>query len=409
MITFAVIAFVLLAAAVGLVLWPLLRRQVAPAPAREATNLDVHRDQYAELAAEFEAGTLGAKGYEQARDELHRRVLEEAATPARAARQYAPGRFMPIAIALAVPLSAIVLYLHLGNLTGLVAQRHAAADLSSITADEFKDMTAKLAARLQQSPGDAEGWVMLGRAYRAMNDFPEANAAFGKALALRPRDADLMADYAESLALAAGRSLAGEPTRLLERALKLDPGSSKVLTLLGSAAFERKDYRAAIGYWGDVLKQPAVSPELAQALQKGVEEARLRLGGNAAGPATAAKPGAAKERVTGSVQLDAALRARVQAEDTVFIFARAADGPRAPLAIAKIKVADLPYQFSFDDSSAMMPDMKLSRFPAVVIGARVSRSGGAAPMAGDLEGSSVPVQPGRSGIIVTIDRVVAGS
>jgi cytochrome c-type biogenesis protein CcmH len=409
MIAFAVVALALLAAALAVVLWPLLRRPAAPALAREQSNLDIHRDQFAELARDVEAGALGAERYEQARDELHRRVLEEAAAPAPVRNPAAPGKLAPVLIAFFVPLTAIVLYFHLGNLAGLVAPRHPAADLSSITADEFKDMTAKLAARMQQNPGDAEGWTMLGRAYRAMDRFPEANAALKKAVELRPQDADLLADYAESLALAAGRSLAGEPTRLLERALKLDPRSSKVLTLSGSAAFERKDYRAALGFWGAVLKQPDVSPELAQALQKGMDEAKARQAGKSALALAAEQPGTGKERVTGSVKLDAALRAKVRADDTVFVFARAADGPRMPLAIAKIKVADLPYQFSFDDSSAMMPDMKLSRFPEVVIGARVSKSGGATPVAGDLEGASAKVKPGRTGVVVTIDRVVAGS
>ena len=403
MITFAVIAFALLAGAVAVVLWPLLRRAPAQAPAREQSNLEIHRDQFAELAHDVEAGALGAQGYEQARDELHRRVLEEAAAPA-ARQAVAPGKLAPVLVAFFVPLGAIVLYLHLGNLGGFLVPRHPAADLSSISADEFKDMTAKLAARMQQNPGDAEGWTMLARAYRAMNRFPEANAAFKKAVELRPQDADLLSDYAESLALAAGRSLAGEPTRLLERALKLAPRNSKVLTLSGSAAFERKDYRAALGFWGAVLQQPDVSPELAQALQKGMDEARARMTGK---PAVAdARPAGGRERVTGSVQLDAALRAKVQPDDTVFVFARAADGPRMPLAIAKIRVADLPYRFSFDDSSAMMADMKLSRFSEVVIGARVSKSGAAAPAAGDLEGTSARVKPGRTGVIVTIDRVV---
>jgi cytochrome c-type biogenesis protein CcmH len=152
------------------------------------------------------------------------------------------------------------------------------------------------------------------------------------------------------------------------------------------------------------LKQPGTAGELAQALQKGIEESKARLGGK---PAPAIVAG--KERVSGSVNLDAPLKTRVRPEDTVFVFARAAQGPRMPLAIVKIKVADLPYQFSFDDSSAMMPDMKLSRFAEVVIGARVSKSGGAKPMAGDLEGTSGKIKPGRSGVVVTIDRAVAGS
>ena len=92
--------------------------------------------------------------------------------------------------------------------------------------------------------------------------------------------------------------------------------------------------------------------------------------------------------------------------DVVFIFARAATGPRMPLAIAKAKVADLPYRFTLDDSMAMLPDMKISGFPQVVVGARISKSGSATPASGDLEGVGTPVRPGASGVNVTIDRVV---
>ncbi|HKB82297.1 MAG TPA: c-type cytochrome biogenesis protein CcmI [Burkholderiales bacterium] len=403
MIGFAGTALILLILATIIVLWPLLKRSRPAAAGRELSNLDIHRDQFAELDKDLAAGTLGADRYEQAKDELEKRVLEESAAPDIAPQPAHPGKSVPIVLGVLIPLTAILLYLYLGNLQGLDAQRHAADDLSSITPDHFQEMTAKLAARMQREPGDAEGWKMLGRAYRAMERFGEANDAYKKAVELRPRDADLLADYAETLALAAGRSLAGEPTRLLDRALKLDPRSAKVLTLSGSAAFERKDYKAAIGYWEAVIKQPGVGDELAQALQKGMDESRARMAGK---PATAVTAG--KERVTGTVNIDDSLKGKVRPDEAVFVFARAANGPRMPLAIVKIKVSDLPYQFSFDDSMSMVPEMKLSKFAEVVIGARVSRSGGATASAGDFEGFSDKFRPGRTGVRVTINRAVAG-
>lgn len=402
MIVFAAVAICLLLLAIAIVLWPLLRRSGVPESGRALSNLDIHRDQFAELAQDLQSGTLTAENYEQAKVELERRVLEEAA-PATLRRPAASGRIAPVSVAIFIPLAAVVLYLSLGNLQGVSAPRHPAADLSSITANDFQDMTAKLAARMQQNPADAQGWKMLGRAYRAMERFAEANEAYEKAVELNPNDADLLADYAESLALGAGRSLAGEPTRLLERARKLDPNSSKVLTLSGSAAFERKDYKAAIAHWQTVLKQPGVSGELAQALQQGVDEAKARLGGKA--PRAAAAPG--KERVSGEVSLDASLRDKVRPDDAVFVFARAAEGPRMPLAIVKVRVADLPYRFSFDDASAMTPEMRLSSFTDIVIAARVSRSGSAVPAPGDLEGRSGRIKPGQTGVRIIIDRPAA--
>ena len=105
------------------------------------------------------------------------------------------------------------------------------------------------------------------------------------------------------------------------------------------------------------------------------------------------------------VRLDGALAAKVAPGDTVFVFARAAQGPRMPLAIIKRKAGDLPLAFSLDDSSAMSPELKLSRFPSVVIGARISRSGDAMPRSGDLVGQVGPVDTGSGNLVIVIDGV----
>jgi cytochrome c-type biogenesis protein CcmH len=396
-IAFSAIAVVLLLLALAIVLRPLLKRATSAVVVRSQSNLEIHRDQFVELQRDLASGSLSPDRYEQAKAELEKRVLDEGATPADARQAVTPGKTAPIIVGVLIPLAAVLLYLYLGNPQGLVAPDQSPA----ITPEHFQDMTAKLAARMEQTPDDAQGWAMLGRAYRTLERFAPANDAFAKAVKLKPDDADLLADYAESLGLAAGRSLAGEPTRLLDRALKLDPHNTKVLALSGSAAYERKDYAAAIRDWEAILKQPGISGELAQALQKAIDESKTLLSGKAAFVAITGK-----ERVRGEVSLDASLKAKVQPDDTVFVFARAAKGPRMPLAIARTRVRELPYRFSFDDSSAMMPDMKLSKFSEVVIGARVSRSGSATPAAGDLEGFSGGVKPGQTGIRVNIDREI---
>ena len=343
---------------------------------------------------------LGDAQVDQAKADLERRVLEEAARPAEGVAVARRGRTAPIAVGLLIPVAAVLLYLQVGTPEGLDVTQHAASDVSSMTAERFQEMTEKLAARMREKPNDAEGWMMLGRAYRAMDRFDEAAAALRKAVALSPGNADLLADLAEALALKNGRTLAGEPTRLLNRALKLDPDNDKVLALSGSAAFERKDYKAAIRHWEALLKRPKVSGELAQALSAGIAEARAL----STGKKTVGAP--ASGRVSGTVTLDSALRTRAAPEDTVFVYARAAQGPRMPLAIVKIQVKDLPYNFSLDDSMAMMPEMKLSAFTDVIIGARVSKSGSAKPAAGDLEGASARISPGAKGVTVAIDQVV---
>ncbi len=401
MTAFIVIVAVLLLLAVAIVLRPLLKSGPGTGVAGDEANFEIYRDQLAELENDLESGVLGAEQFDQAKADLDRRVLEEAARPAVAVPGARGGRAVPIVVGVLIPVAAVLLYLQFGTPQGLHVTKDAAGDGSSMAAEHFQEMTEKLAARMREKPDDAEGWMMLGRAYRALERFDEAADALRKAVALNPGNADLLADLAEALALGNGRTLAGEPTKLLDRAFKLDPDNDKVLALSGSAAFERKDYKAAIRHWEALLKRPKVSGELAQTLSSGIAEARALSAGR---KTVAAKPGPG--RVSGTVTLDSALQARAAPEDTVFVYARAAQGPRMPLAIVKVQVKDLPYNFALDDSMAMMPEMKLSAFTEVIIGARVSKSGGAKPAAGDLEGASAKVSPGANGVTVAINQVV---
>ena len=287
-----------------------------------------------------------------------------------------------------------------------------------VTAAQVEAMVRGLAERLKERPDDADGWVMLARSYAALDRHPEAVPAFQRALALRPRDAGLMADYADALAMASGGTLAGEPSRVIDQALAIEPAHPKLLALAGTAAFSRKDFAGALRHW-EKLAQLAPDSEYMAQLQSGIDAARQRLAGPAAAPASAPTasttapiapvPATAAASVSGEVRLAPDLAAKVAPEDTVFIFARAAEGPRMPLAILRKQVKDLPVQFTLDDSLAMSPAAKLSSAARVVVGARISKSGDAIPRAGDLQGLSallVPGSPGASGLKIEINQSV---
>jgi cytochrome c-type biogenesis protein CcmH len=397
MTVFVGIALLMVALAVGLVLRPLLARGTADrvlAPGE--ANLEVLRDQSLELDNDLRTGVLSAEQHRRAKAELEGRVLEEA----QSADQQQPrtGRSVATAagIGLALPALAAALYFHLGTPDGLDAQPHAADAASSITLNEFEQMTGKLAARLEKNPDDAEGWGMLGRAYRALDRLDESVAAWARAAELKPNDASVLADYAEILAISREGRLAGEPTQLLTRALKADPDNPKARALAGGAAFERGDYNRAITHWEYLLARAGDDANLVQALNTGIAEARSRLTGKTS-PAV---------EISGTVALSPEVADRAKPDDSVFVFVRAAKGPRMPLAITRVQVKNLPYDFRLDDSMAMVPEMKLSNFSEVVVAARVSRSGSAEPVRGDLEGASTVVKPGAAGIRVLIDRAV---
>jgi cytochrome c-type biogenesis protein CcmH len=407
MVWFTLIAIALTGAAISLLVLPLLRPgRAAVASLREA-NVSVYRDQFRELDRDLEAGTLTSEQYVDARTELEQRLLADVGN-SKHAPSVSPrsARKAALIVAVALPICAGALYLYLGNPQALTAPRHAAVDASSITVDQFKQMTEKLAARMQGNPDDPIGWMMLGRAYKALERYPDAVKALQRAEKLDPHNAEILVEYAEALALSRGKNLAGEPTRLLERALEIAPKDAKALTLAGTAAFARKDYAAAIRYWEPLLAQVQADSELARALTAGIAEARARAAGKAPVESPAHSTPDASKTVSGVVRLSPALAASAAPEDAVFIFARAAQGPKMPLAVMRKQVKDLPFSFELDDSMAMTPGRELSSFGRVVVGARISKSGSATPRSGDLEGSSRVVEPGATGVLVIIDSPV---
>ena len=288
---------------------------------------------------------------------------------------------------------------------------------AEFTREQVEAMVARLAARMQEQPDDPTGWAMLGRSYVALGQAPQALAAFERALKLKPDDASTLADYADASAVQNGGSLEGAPLKAIERALKSDPNHVKALVLAGTAAYNRDDYAGAVAYWERAVKVGPADSGLVEMARGGVAEARER--GKLPSTAVAASPPAASPApspalsptaaaavaasgVSGRVSLAPALQGRAQPEDTVFVFARAANGPRMPLAILRMQVKDLPAAFTLDDSLAMSPATRLSTAGAVVVGARISKSGQAMPQPGDLEGMAGPLPLGSTGVSVVI-------
>jgi len=419
MTLFWILAAAMTATALAFLLPPLLRRRVAAPDARVAANATVYQEQLEELGAELQRGALTQEEFERASREIERRIVAEHATGAPEAAQPRPPRAAAIAVAVLLPVLAGVGYWRLGNPVAMdpvvVAVTGAAAHGHEITPEQMAALVEKLAARLEQTPDDVDGWILLGRSRTSMGQFDKAVAAYAKAAQLAPQDADVLADYADALAMAQGQSLEGEPSKLLQRALAADPNHVKTLALAGTAEFDRKNYRAAIGYWERILKViPADSP-FAKSVNGSIEEART-LAGEPAGAKTAvakapparaaAKAPAGAAAVSGTVSLDPALAGNAAPGDTVFILARPASGARMPLAVTRITVAQLPYRFKLDDSMAMAAGATISSQAQVVVVARVSKAGTPTPQRGDIEGLSAPVAPGASGLTVVMQRVV---
>ncbi len=438
-------AFYLAAAALTLLvlavlLWPLLRsRKGRAAMSVQQLNSSVYRDQLKELDRDLARGQLAQANYDEARDELQRRLLQDmsdlpaggpAAAPARA------GLATVIVLALAVPLGAVGLYAGLGNSGAIDYQ-----PTDNSPQKRAERAIEELRKSMETPPSKPEEWIRVGRAFAGVARFNDAVRAFNRADELVRKDADLLVELADLMTAAANDQLEGRPMELVRQALALNPKHPMGLMLTGTSAYRRGEYAAAIAEWeklltvlppgtrdvesvqanieqarGDMARADtaktqaaagAVATKLAQVARgdDASKEASKEAGKDASKAPGEAKTEAASGMVSGEVVITRELAAKIGPDDTLFIIARAGDGSRVPLAVLRKKASELPFKFTLDDSQAMMPQRTLSKAESIVLLARVSKSGQPMAQPGDLiSETGVPVKPGTTGLRLVIDR-----
>ncbi|MHB1248203.1 MAG: tetratricopeptide repeat protein [Polaromonas sp.] len=403
------------------------------------SRIDELKQQIAQLDGLIGGGVLTIDAARDARERLQTELLAVVVKPsgvAQAAADTATQQARPSA-RLVLGLMTFLLvfsaagYAWLGNPAGLSVGPGSANPAETVDAAQIEPMIERLAQHLKTTPGDAEGWAVLGRSYSVLGRYAEAVSAYRKVVELRPGEAQGYADLADGLGSGNGNSLDGEPEELIAKALALDPDNVKALSLAGSAAFYRGDAAAAAQLWERALRTLKPDSAMARVLQSALAEARQRAGLSAPPAATAgpsagatiqggmdgmsgmdmgsmqgAAPAGADATIQGRVTLAERVKTLTAPEDTVFIFARPVQGGKAPLAVLRKQVKDLPFDFTLDDSLAVNPAMRLSTAREVQVGARISKSGNPMPQPGDLQGLTATVAVGAQGVTVEISEAV---
>ncbi|CRI66710.1 Cytochrome c-type biogenesis protein CycH [Thiocapsa sp. KS1] len=442
-----IIFWTLTAGLIGLALFfvalPLLQPETpTDAPEQDELNLTVFKQRLQELDADLAAGFLEQDQYVAARRDLERDLLRDipgelAASERRGA---SGGRWMAIVLAVAVPAAAVLIYDEVGHREMIERLESAAlgGETPPLVGPDGQELpplevlVERLAERLAEDPNNVDGWLMIGRTYFTMRRPEQALEAVSKAYALAPERPEVMLAYAEALAANTNNSLEGKPATLIEQVLAAEPDNASARWLSGMLYYQRGQFTAAATAWQRILDDMDPASEDAADMREMITEARTRAGAPTTGsvvtsPSTpaqggtepAAQPAAqqaqtaslasdpvAAPSVTAEVSLDQSLSAGAAPEDVVFVFARAVAGPPMPLAVQRLQVKDLPTRVTLNDSMAMMPEMSLSAFPQVMIGARIAKSGQATPQSGDLEGETGPIDSaGNNQVAVTINRV----
>ncbi|WP_320416486.1 c-type cytochrome biogenesis protein CcmI [Candidatus Vondammii sp. HM_W22] len=417
MMMFWISTVVMILAALAILAPALLRKPRTDSLDREQQNVAIAREHLAELEAGLAEGLIDQQQFEQSKLELEQSLLfdiEKSDDVAEAETQNSTssGRMAMGLLAVAIPVLAISIYYQLGSPQLLEPQiaGHGSGTERQGELPSVEEMLATLNTRLAENPDDAEGWYLLGRTQMALKGYAQAAEAYDKVYKLIGDQPMVLLSLADALSMSAGGDMSGRPAELVRKAVKLDLTNTTALWLAAIVEDQSGNYSKSLQYWS--LLEPLVEDDPASREQVASLKAKTqqKVGGAAnvvqvdnsvvAGQVTAAA-------ISVKLSLAPGLEGKVGPEESMFVFARAIEGPKMPLAVVRLKVKDLPLTVTLSDAQAMTPQMKLSNFKEVLVGARISRSGGPTAGSGDIQGEVAPVKVEKgSAIDLVIDTVV---
>ncbi|MGI9228403.1 MAG: c-type cytochrome biogenesis protein CcmI [Gammaproteobacteria bacterium] len=404
MLTFWSLAGVMIILALLVLTRAMRRTPHDPHETEPGAKVELYKIRLAELEAELDRGKLSPDQAQLMREEIELNLLHEIDQPDQPVRPAVTGnRYSRIAVAILIPLVAIITYLQTGK-PRLADPEYVAAQQQPPQPElSIDEIVADLRERLQQRPDDTRAWLTLTRTYLVVGQTDKALATAEKLYSLSSDNPQALIHYIEALALAANGDLTGKPRQLINELLELDPDHKSGLWFAGLAAEQAGELQQALDYWQKLLPLMRDEPEPRERIQALITRVETEL-------ATDSAPAASEQTVTVKVKvaLAAELHEQAAAEDTVFIYARASNGPPMPLAIVTKQVKHLPAEITLNDSMSMLPGMKLSRFPVIDIVARISKSGDAKPQTGDLQGELRQIDNTAVGdtLSITIDKVI---
>ena len=463
MFIFFLCAVVLVVLALGFILPAMLGTHSTALTDQQDHNIAIARERLAQLKVDLANNTVTDEDYQETKRELEQTLaddLHDADAQSPTAQQ---NPLWTIVIALGVPVIATGLYLGVGTpatiteqLPVQVAQTpHATQNTQSAQNPQsgqsatpeqqvasVEAMVGNLAQRLEQNPDDAEGWMMLARSYSIMGQHDDAISAYETLHQLVGDQPEVLAQYAGALIVANQGAVNTQAQDFLTRALAINQNEPRALWLSGIVAQQQGDSAEALRLWRhlETLLEPGSEPlsnlqqMIAQVEQETpnstapttqtqnqaqtASDTQAQTGSTTQAQTQAQTPTenqtsdttsttSSAASITVNVALSAALSEHAAPDDTVFIFARATQGPPMPLAVVRKQVKDLPIQVTLDDAMAMIAEMSLSKFEQVTVGARISKTGNALPQSGDLQGLTGPVSVTDNNTTnVTIDEIV---
>ena len=402
--TFILLTLVIAVITVLLLLRPLFSKEVQQSKVeRDAVNIQAAATRLSELKLELENGLISQERFDNYKLELETAALDDLGNATSYETQEHKGnKILAVIVALLVPILSIVIYQQQGNEAAFHPELQ--IDESAIASQEIEKMLATVEKEVLGNPDDVEGRIALGQVYVELERYSDAANVYRELNELRPNEPDVLVNYAEVLARSHGNRLTGKPTELLNAALEIEPKHGRALWLAGFAEQQADNKDGALAHWRNLLTGIDENTEMHKHLEDLISE--LENGTPTPEIVTSKQSAAVQQSIQVKVALSSEFLSNVDPNTTLFIYARASEGPPMPLAVHKGLAKDLPITVTLDDSMAMMPQMSLSNFPKVIIGARLSSNGQPQGQSGDYEGYSDAIEVSTNPVVnVLIDSV----
>ena len=395
--TFILLTLAIAVIAVLLLLRPLFSKKGQQSKVeRDAVNIQAAATRLSELKLELENGLISQERFDNYKLELETAAADDLSnTTLSDTEEHKGNKTLALIIALLVPLLSIIIYQQLGNEAAFDVALQ--TDESAIATQEIEKMLAVVEKEVKENPDDVEGRIALAQVYIELERYSDAATVYLELNKLRPDDPDVLVNYAEALARSHGNRLTGKPTELLNAALEIEPKHGRALWLAGFAEQQADNKQGALAHWRHLLAGMEEGSEVFQHLENLIIE--LESGTPTSEVVTSSQATAAQQSIQVKVALSSEFLTNVDPNTTLFIYARASEGPPMPLAVHKGLAKDLPITVTLDDSMAMMPQMTLSSFPKVIIGARLSSNGQPQGQSGDYEGYSDAIEVSTNPVV----------
>ena len=395
--TFILLTLAIAVIAVLLLLRPLFSKKEQQSKVeRDAVNIQAAATRLSELKLELENGLISQERFDNYKLELETAALDDLRNTASSeSHEHKGNKILALLVALIVPLLSITIYQQLGNEAAFHPELQ--TDESAIASQEIEKMLAVVEKEIKENPDDVEGRIALAQVYVELERYSDAATVYLELNKLRPDDPDVLVNYAEALARSHGNRLTGKPTELLNAALKIEPKHGRALWLAGFAEQQAENKEGALSHWRHLLAGMEEGSEVFQHLENLISE--LESGTPTPEVVTSNQSAAVQQSIQVKETLSPEFLNKVDPNTTLFIYARASEGPPMPLAVHKGLAKDLPITVTLDDSMAMMPQMSLSSFPKVIVGARLSSNGQPQGQSGDYEGYSDTIEVSTNPVV----------